>query len=199
MATLAAILVVVAYHMSEWRTFRSELRSPKSDVAVLLVTFAFTVWVDLTVAIGAGMALAAFLFVRRMANATDVNVFEHVANELPRRSIPPGVEVYEINGPFFYGAAEKFKDTLALIAGKPKVLIIRMQGVSVIDATGMHALRDVMRRSRSEGTLMMLSDVQSQPLAALRNSAPADATQQGVICSTFDEAINRATQYLEPR
>ena len=150
-------------------------------------------------AIGAGMALAAFLFVRRMANATDVNVVAHVAHELPRRSIPPGVEVYEINGAFFFGAAEKFKDTLAMIAGKPKVLIIRMQGVPVIDATGMHALRDVMRRSRSEGTLVMLSEVQSQPLAALRKSAPADATQQDVICSTFDEAIHRATQYLEPR
>src|SRR2546422_398156 len=118
MATLAAILVVVAYRMSEWRTFRSELRAPKSDVAVLLATFLLTVLVDLTVAIEVGMVLAAFLFMRRMAEVTNISAlthefrdpvddFESDPNAVRRRVVPPGVEVYEITGPFFFGAAEK--------------------------------------------------------------------------------------------
>ena len=199
MATLAAILVVVAYHMSEWRTFRSELRSPKSDVAVLLLTFTLTVLVDLTVAIGAGMVLAAFLFVRRMADATSVRAVTDDANRIgdaERRSIPTGVEVYEINGPFFFGAAEKFKDTLALVSGKPKVLLIRMQGVSVIDATGIHTLRDVVRRSRSDGTLVLLSDVKQQPRAALLKSDSRNGIEPTLIFATFDDAIDHARQYL---
>jgi len=199
MATLAAILVVVAYHMSEWRTFRSGLRAPKSDVAVLLVTFALTVLVDLTVAIGVGMALAALLFVRRMANATHVNAFEPAGRELNGvfpRAIPKGVEIYEINGPFFFGAAEKFRDTLGRVASKPKVLIIRMHGVSVIDATGMHALRDVISRSTADGTLVLLSEVQSQPLGALKKSAATEDAAQGVVFSTLDEALERARQQV---
>src|SRR5438067_930842 len=117
LATLAAILVVVAFHMSEWRTFVSEFRAPKSDVAVLLATFLLTVLVDLTAAIEVGMVLAAFLFMRRMAEVTNISVltheftdpvddFEHDPNAVRRRVIPEGVQVYEITGPFFFGAAE---------------------------------------------------------------------------------------------
>src|SRR5437667_10034621 len=124
MATLAAILVVVAYHMSEWRTFRAELRSPKSDVAVLLVTFLLTVLVDLTVAIEVGMVLAVFLFMRRMAEVTSVSVLTHELrdpvddyerdpNWVGRRSVPPGVEVYEITGPVFFGASDMFEHVVA--------------------------------------------------------------------------------------
>ena len=199
MATLAAILVVVAYHMSEWRTFRSELRSPKSDVAILLLTFTLTVLVDLTVAIGAGIVLAALLFVRRMADATTVRKVSptaHPNTALPGQSIPIGVDVYEISGPFFFGAAEKFRDTLALVAGAPKVLIVRLPEVSVIDATGLNALRDVMQRGRADGTLMLLSEVQPQPLAALQKSAQNDGIEAGVIFTTFTEALDHARQYL---
>jgi len=136
LATLAAILVVVSYHMSEWRTFRSELTAPKSDVVVLITTFALTVLVDLTVAIEVGMVLAAFLFMRRMAEVTNVSIVtreladgkdtdeEEDPNSVRRRLIPPSVEVFEINGPFFFAAAEQFKDTLSQIAKKPRVLII---------------------------------------------------------------------------
>src|SRR5205823_4226290 len=120
LSTLAAILVVVAFHMSEWRTFISEFRAPKSDVAVLLTTFALTVIVDLTVAIEVGMVLAAFLFMRRMAEVTNVSMVtreladadgddEADPNGVRDRSVPDGVEVFEINGPFFFGAAEQFK------------------------------------------------------------------------------------------
>lgn len=207
MATLAAILVVVAYHMSEWRTFRGELRSPKSDVAVLLVTFTLTVLVDLTVAIEVGMVLASFLFMRRMAEVTNVSAVTRelrdpengdVAdpNGVRRRTIPRGVEVYEINGPFFFGAAAAFKDTLSQIADKPRVLIIRMRAVPAIDATGMSALRDVVHRSRKDGTLVLLSDVHAQPLIALGRSAVLDEVGDENLFGNLDDALDRAREHL---
>ncbi|HUF29390.1 MAG TPA: SulP family inorganic anion transporter, partial [Gemmatimonadaceae bacterium] len=165
MAVLGAILLIVAYHMSEWRRFRALLRAPRSDIIVLLITFVLTVVVDLTVAIEVGMVLAAFLFMRRMSEVTNVGRFKGVlagddadvapGHELDQLLIPPGVIVYEINGPFFFGAAETFKDTIAQTQGKPRVLILRMRNVPAIDATGMYALMDVVRRSRREGTRVM--------------------------------------------
>jgi sulfate permease, SulP family len=204
MATLAAILVVVSVQMSQWRTFRAELRSPKSDVVVLLTTFALTVIVDLTVAISVGMVLAAFLFIRRMAEVTNVRVLTNELSEASpesdaaaaaeRRSldIPPGVEVYEINGPFFFGAAEMFKDALARVAGKPKVLIIRMRDVLALDSTGMHALGDVVHRSRKDGTTVLLADVHMQPLVALTNSPLLEEIGADSLCATLDDALIRA-------
>lgn len=211
MATLAAILVVVAYHMSEWRTFRSELRSPKSDVAVLVTTFALTVLVDLTVAIGVGTVLASFLFMRRMAEVTNVSAFTRELedgdqaeeateavdpNGVRRRAVPRGAEVYEITGPFFFGAAATFKDTLARVAGKPKVLIIRMRAVPAIDSTGIHALRDVVRRSRKDGTLVLLSDVHMQPLVALSRSDALAEIGEDHLFGDLDLALDRARAHL---
>jgi sulfate permease, SulP family len=203
MATLAAILVVVAYHMSEWRVFRSELRSPKSDVIVLVTTFTLTVLVDLTVAIGVGMVLASFLFMRRMAAVTNIDALtgdlddadetaRSEAESLLRRAIPEGVEVYEINGPFFFGAAAAFKDTLARVAGKPRVLIIRMRAVPAMDSSGIHALRDVVRRSRKDGTVVLLSDVHTQPLLALQRSAALEEIGELNLFGTLDEALAHA-------
>jgi sulfate permease, SulP family len=214
MATLAAVLVVVAYHMSEWRTFRSELRSPKSDAAVLVATFALTVLVDLTVAIAVGMVLAAFLFMRRMAEVTNVSVVTREfadrdvdaatdPNAISHRHVPPGVQVFEINGPFFFGAAEAFKDTVARVAGKPKVLIVRMRDVPAMDSTGLHALADVVRRSRRDGTLVLLSDVHAQPMVALGRSDLLDEIGEDNIFGNIDDALNRAREHLglpaEPR
>jgi SulP family sulfate permease len=207
MATLAAILVIVAYHMSEWRTFRTELRSPKSDVAVLLTTFVLTVLVDLTVAIEVGIVLAALLFMRRMAEVTNVSaitgelddagdVYATDANAVRRRVVPKGVEVYEINGPFFFGAAEQFKDTLGRVARKPKVLIIRMRNVPAIDSTGIRALADVVRRTRKDGTLVLLSDVHAQPLVALGRSDLLDEIGDDNIFGNLDDALNRARAEL---
>jgi len=207
MATLAAILVMVAYHMSEWRRFRSELSAPKSDVAVLLTTFFLTVLVDLTVAIEVGMVLAAFLFMRRMAEVTNISVLTHEFREpaddyegdpnwVGRRSIPDGVEVYEINGPFFFGAAETFKDRLTQIAGKPRVLILRMRHVLTIDSTGLHALRDVIARSRKDGTLVVLSDVHAQPVVALVQAGTQGEIGEENIHGNIDDALNRAREHL---
>jgi SulP family sulfate permease len=204
MATLAAILVVVSYHMCEWRTFLSELRSPKGDVAVLLTTFLLTVLIDLTVAISVGMVLAAFLFMKRMAEVTNVRALKQEfedddadryasdENGVRLRAIPPGVEVYEINGAFFFGAAETFKDTLGQIAGKPKVLIIRMRDVLLLDSTGMHALKDVVHRSRKDGTAVLLSDVHMQPLVALTGSTVLEEIGPENLFSNLDDALQRA-------
>ena len=206
MATLAAILVIVAYHMSEWRTFVSELSAPKSDVLVLVATFLLTVFVDLTVAIEVGMVAAAFLFMRRMAQVTNVSAVTRElededdpygdSNSVTRRTVPAGVEVFEINGPFFFGAAETFKDTLGQIAGKPKVLIIRLRNVPSIDSTAMHALKDVVHRTRKEGTVVLLSDVHTQPLVAIGRSKLLDEIGEENLFGNIDDALNRARALL---
>jgi len=208
LATLAAILVVVSYHMSEWRTFRSELTAPKSDVAVLLTTFSLTVLVDLTVAIEVGMVLAAFLFMRRMAEVTNVSIVtreladgdddeEDDPNSVRRREVPPGVEVFEINGPFFFGAAEQFKDTLGQIAKKPRVLIIRMRDVPAIDSTGLHALHELARSCKHDGTLLLLADVHAQPMFALVRSDMLVELGEENLFGNLDDALDRARRYLE--
>jgi sulfate permease, SulP family len=206
LATLAGILLLVAYRMSEWRVIRSELRGPRGDAAVMATTFLLTLFVDLSVAIGVGMVLASFLFMRRMAEVSNVRfVTRELAdapedagdpNAVARRDVPRGVEVYEIEGPFFFGAAERFKDTLAEVSRKPRVLVVRMRNVPVIDSTAMHALRDVVRRSRSDGTLVLLSDVHAQPLVALGRSALLDELGEDAIFGNVDDALDRARAHL---
>ena len=208
MAALAGILLVVAYQMSEWRVFRAELSSPRGDVGVLLVTFFLTVLVDLTVAIAVGMVIAAFLFMQRMADATDVRALrgdqleddgEDDAVPAGGHAIPRGVEVFEINGPFFFGAAETFKDTIARVAGKPKVLIIRLRRAPVMDATGLHALTDVVHRSRRDGTLVLLTELRPRPLEALRRSVLIDEIGDENVFETLEQALARANEELEVR
>ena len=207
LATMAAILVVVAYHMSEWRTFKAEFRAPKSDLAVMLSTFVLTVVVDLTVAIEVGMVLAAFLFMRRMAEVTNVSMvtrdledngdpYATDQNAVRRRVVPEGVEVYEINGPFFFGAAEKFKSTISQIARRPKVFVIRMRNVLAMDSTGMHALRDLVDRGRKDGTLVILSDVHTQPLFSMERAGLLDEVGEDNVFGNIDDALNRSREYL---
>ena len=207
LASLAAILVLVAYNMSEWRAFRAELQAPKSDIAVLLATFFLTILVDLTVAIGVGMVAAAFLFMRRMAEVTNVSAvtdeledgedpYSVAANSVRRKSVPKGVNVFDVNGPFFFGAVSTFKDTIGRIAGNPKVLIIRLRNVPAMDSTGMHALKDVVHRSRGDGTLVLLSDVQAQPLAALTRSPILDEIGSNNVFDNIDDALERARAHL---
>ena len=207
MATLAAILVVVAYHMSEWRTFRSDLRAPRSDVAVLLATFLLTVFVDLVVAIEVGMVLAAALFVKRMSEVTNMGVITREledngdryatdANAARLRNIPSAIEVFEINGPFFFGAAEQFKEAIGHVAGRPKVLIIRMRDVPAVDATGMRALKDVIDRTRRDGTLVLLSDVHSQPFLAMSKSGLLEEVGEDSVFGNLDDTLDRAFAHL---
>ena len=212
LATLAAILMIVAYNMSEWRVFLSELRSPKSDVAVLLVTFFFTVLVDLTVAIEVGMVLSAFLFMKRMSDVTNVRLIsgDDAADDaadalesadpaaLKRGDLPRGVQVYEIDGPFFFGAAETFKSTVARVADKPKVLIIRLRHVPAIDATGLRVLTELVHAGRREGTLVLLSEVHAQPLIALTRSALLDELGEEQVLPTLERAIECARRHIAP-
>ncbi|HEX9740874.1 MAG TPA: sulfate permease [Ignavibacteriaceae bacterium] len=209
MAALAAILVVVAYNMGEWRTFRSLLKSPKSDVAVLLTTFGLTVIIDLTVAIEIGMVLAVFLFMRRMAMVTNVGVITRELTDeeetvvdpmaIDKKNVPEGVEVFEINGPFFFGAVEKFKEAAEIIEKPPKVRIIRMRNVPAIDSTGLHVLEEVLRDSRKEGTEVIFSGVHAQPLMAFDNSGLLKKIGEKNVHSNIDEALARAKEILEEK
>lgn len=202
LAVLAAILVVVSYHMCEWRTFLAELHSPKSDVAVLLTTFGLTVLVDLTVAIAVGMVLAAFLFIRRMAAATNVTAItggDELGDDLSepwRRRIPAGVTVYEIDGPLFFGAAETFRETLGQIAQRPRVLVLRLRGVGALDSTGMHTLKDVIARSQREGTHVLLTELNAQPRAVLMASPIFAMIGAENICDDMPAMLARASQLL---
>ena len=200
MATIAGILVVVAYHMSEWHTFRAMLRPPRSDVAVLLVTFGLTVFVDLTVALGVGMVLASFLFMRKMAEATEIRAVtemyaddeEAAAAGMGPMRPPEGVEVSEIDGPFFFGAAETFKETIAALARPPRVLVLRMRKVGLLDATGLALLRDLARQGAGGGFTLVLSEVPPQPLQALRSSGLLDVIGADNVAGDIDLALARA-------
>jgi SulP family sulfate permease len=206
LATLGGILVIVAYHMSEWRTFSAELRAPKSDVAVLLTTFGLTVLVDLTVAIAVGMILTAFLFIRRMASVTSIEMFIGGADagddlavdpaEPWRLQVPRGASVFEIKGPLFFGAVETFRDTLDHLNEHPRVLIIRMRDVHAVDATGIRALRDVIRRTARDGSAVLLTDVQPQPRTALSDAGVLELIGEGNVLPDIDDALARAYELV---
>ena len=209
MATLGAILVVVAYNMSEWRTFRSELRAPKSDVIILITTFLLTVVVDLTVAIEVGMVLSAFLFMRRMAEVTNVTM---ITRELAdgssiddedaaalARQLPKRVVLYEINGPLFFGAAERFRNVLGEISQSPRVMVVRMRHVPAMDSTGIHALRELVRNGHKAKTVIILAEVLAQPLVVLRNSGLADEIGTENVFDSLEEALDRAGQIVALR
>ena len=208
LATLAAILVVVAYHMSEWRAFAQLFRTPKSDVAVLLTTFLLTLLIDLTVAVQVGVVLAAFLFIKRMADVTNVGVLTGEWNDatdgtmradpdgVARRSIPPGVEVYEVNGPFFFAAADKIKDVLHLVARKPSVFILRMRNVPAIDASGIRVLDDLFRSFSHQRVRFLLSGVRAQPREALDRAGKLDEYGRENFVESIDEALEIARRVV---
>lgn len=203
MATLAGILVVVAYNMSEWESFRSVLKGPKSDMAVLLTTFVLTVMVDLTVAIEIGMVLAAFLFMRKMIQFSEVSLLPKEGEEageeegLAGYSIPSSIEVFEITGPLFFGAAHKFKDAMKFIEKPPAVLIIRMRQVPIIDATGIKTIEEVYKESKHRGTKLILSEVYSQQVInALKDARLLFAIGKANVTGSFPEALERGNSIL---
>ena len=178
MATLAAILVVVAYNMSEWREFVHLLKSPRGDVAVLLATFLLTVFIELTVAIQVGVLLAAFLFLQRMSTETQVSVItgnlqdddEVRARDMSEIKIPEGVEVFEIYGSLFFGAVSQFKESIRIVAKKPKVLILRMRNVPTIDASGVHILEELAEEARERNYAIVFSAVSRKVYRVMRQS-----------------------------
>ncbi len=206
LSALAAILIIVSYNMSEWRTFRSLLKSPKSDVIVLLTTFGLTVVFDLTIAIEVGMVLAVFLFMRRMAMVSNVGIITRELSDevdyfsdpmaIDKKDVPEGVEVFEINGPFFFGAVEKFKEATEVIEKPPKVRIIRMRNVPAIDSTGLHVLEEVLRNSKKDGTEVIFSGVHAQPLMAFSNSGLLKKIGEENIHSNIDKALAKAREII---
>ena len=204
LATLAAVLVVVAYHMSEWRAFAHLFKTPRSDVAVLLTTFLLTVLIDLTIAVQVGVVLAAFLFIKRMADVTNVGAVTRELTDAPdgtmrddadgvaSRRIPEGVEIYEINGPFFFGAADKIKDVLHFVAKKPKVFILRMRNVPVMDASGIRVLDDLFKSFSHHGVRFVIAGVQPQPLEALERAGKLDEYGRENFVANIDEALETA-------
>ncbi|TLM67253.1 MAG: sulfate permease [Deltaproteobacteria bacterium] len=214
MATLAGILAVVAWNMSELHLFIKLFRGPKSDILVLVSTFLLTVLVDLTVAIQVGVVLAALLFMRRMAEVTQVGYVTHMINEddaedpddplsLSRRKVPAGVEVFEVSGPFFFGAADKFKNAIGEIEARPRILILRMRHVLSLDATALQTLESVHARTRREQTTLILSGVHAQPLVVLERSGLLDRIGADNVHGNIDDALDRARDLLglppEPR
>jgi len=207
MATLAGILVVVAYNMSEWESFVSVFKGPRSDVAVLLTTFFLTVLIDLTVAIEIGMVLAVFLFMRKMIKFSDVSVLTKDIDDngngndkeaIGNFAIPEDVEVFEITGPLFFGAAYKFKDAMKFIEKPPKVLIIRMRQVPIIDATGIRTLQEVFKESKHRGTKLILSEVHSQQvMRELKDARLLFAIGKANVTDGFMEAIDRGKVILK--
>ncbi|MBI4945207.1 MAG: sulfate permease [Bacteroidetes bacterium] len=205
LSCLAGILVVVAYNMSEWRSFIGVLRTSKSDAAVMLVTFFLTVFIDLTVAIEIGMVLAVFLFMRRMTQISNVNIITKDMNEadddkaISRYKVPEGVEVFEVTGPMFFGAAYKFKESLKLMAKSPKILIIRMRFVPVIDATGLHTLEEVFKQAKNQGTKFILSGVQKGIYNELEKSRLIFQIGKANVCPDIDAALARAEEVLNQK
>ena len=208
MACLAGVLVIVSYNMSGWRSFASIMKNPKSDVIVLFVTFLLTVIFDLTIAIEVGLICACLLFMRRMAETTDVKVIsdeidpeeeqsDFQMGNLEHLTIPEGVEVYEINGPYFFGAGNKFEDLMSTLGHKrPKVRIIRMRKVPFVDSTGIHNLTNLCLMSQKEGIQVVLSGVNPKVQAVLHKAAFDQMLGEENICSHINIALERAKQLV---
>ena len=203
MAALAAILFMVAWGMSEYKRFVALLRMPNSDRAVLLLTFGLTVLVDLTVAIGVGVALASLLFMARMAEAVEVDAGIAQESELDaedmhqRDALPRCVEVFRINGPFFFGVAGELLDTLRRVGSSPKVLILRMRLVPLLDASGVQALEEFVEQARISGARVILSGIRPQPFAMLKRARLGRSSGKLIYTSNYAEALIAAAKIVE--
>lgn len=205
LACLAGILVVVAYHMSEWHSFLMILRAPKSDIVVLLITFFLTVAVDLTFAIEVGVVLAALLLVRQLSMTSNIGVYTREfkdeeegedPNAISKRQIPEGVEVYEVNGPFFFGVASSFLEMMKNIERKPKARILRMRHALTVDATAINVLRQAFKECKKKNVVFILSGVHAQPLFALDRAGLLDEIGRDNVCAHIDESLNRVREIL---
>lgn len=206
MACLAGILVVVSYNMSDWRTFRSLVKNQRSDGAVLITAFLLTVIFDLTIAIEVGLLLSMLLFMRRISETTKVSVSTHeidlsseseIYREGEKLIVPKGVEVYEIDGPFFFAVANKFDACMKTIGDRSKVRIIRMRKVPFIDSTGLHNLEILYRTSTAEGIKIILSGVNENVHSVLVKSGFAESIGEENICHDINEAIQKSKEFLQ--
>ncbi len=206
MACLAGVLVIVSYNMSEWRTFKALMKNPKSDVSVLLITFFLTVIFDLTVAIEIGLVIACVLFMRRVMETTEISVIKDEIDpnkesdvELHEEHllIPAGVEVYEINGPYFFGIATKFEEMMSKMGDRPKVRIVRMRKVPFIDSTGIHNLANLYEMSHKEGIEIVLSGVNEKVHKTLAKTGFYNLLGEENICPNINVALERAKEIVK--
>ena len=206
MACLAGVLVVVSYGMSGWRSFLAVKKNPKSDITVLLITFFLTIIFDLTIAIEVGLIIACLLFMKRMSETTDVKAIteeidpnlesEFSTGNLDHLIIPKGVEVYEINGPYFFGAGNKFEEIMASFGDRPQVRIIRMRKVPFVDSTGIHNLTNLCEMSQKEGIQVVLSGVREKVNAQLEHAGFYHLIGKENICSHINLALKRANEII---
>ena len=207
MACLAGVLVVVSYGMSGWRSFFALMKNPKSDVTVLLITFFLTIIFDLTIAIEVGLIIACLLFMRRMSETTDVRVISDEINpdeeysdmklgNLEHLTIPEGVEVYEINCPYFFGVGNRFEEIMATMGDRPAVRIIRMRKVPFVDSTGIHNLTNLCLMSQKEGIQIILSGVTEKVNSQLTKAGFCELDGTENICSHIDLALKRANEIV---
>lgn len=203
MACLAGVLIVVSYNMSEWRNFKALLKSPASEVVVLLTTFVLTVVFDLTIAIEIGLLLAVVLFIKRISETSKVSVFKNEVQsaeyvegsaDTEKLALPKGIEVYEIEGPFFFGIANKFEEVMKRIGDKPNIRIIRMRKVPFIDSTGIHNLENLIKASQKEQVQILLSGVNENVYKVLVKNGIGDLIGTQNICSDINLAIKRALE-----
>ena len=206
MACLAGVLVIVSYNMSGWRVFRALLKNPKSDVTVLLITFFLTVIFDLTVAIEVGLVIACVLFMKRVMETTEISVItdeidpnkeSDIAVHEENLMIPKGIEVYEINGPYFFGIATKFEETMTQLGDRPKVRIIRMRKVPFIDSTGIHNLTALCEMSQKEKTTIILSGVNKNVHNVLEKAGFYELLGKENICPNINVALERAKSLVK--
>ncbi|WP_236585554.1 SulP family inorganic anion transporter [Dyella sp. EPa41] len=207
LAALAAVLLVVAWNMSEIEQFRHTLSAPKGDGLVLLLTFGLTVFFDLTVAIEVGLVVSAFVFMFRMADAVEVSAGiklldenGEVDNDISQRALlPPGVEVFQISGPLFFGAANRLDELLDQFQKPPKVFILRMRLVPIIDASGVHALKILLERCRRHGIVLIISGLQAQPRRVVQQMAVCPREGELYFANHYEEALAISRQLVEPR
>jgi SulP family sulfate permease len=200
LAVLAAILMVVAWNMGDWTEIPELLRLTKTDVAVWLVTFALTVFADLTQAVGVGMVCAALLFIKRVADTTTVTAVtdEYVeaghVHSLQDKTIPPYIRIFRVHGPFLFGATDKLRPVLDAIPDLPEIVILRLRNMTALDATGLRAFEDLARALRASGRHLLLCGARHQPAALIARADFHRHIGDANICAHVADALNRARE-----
>jgi len=208
MACLAGVLVIVSYNMSEWRTFKQLLRGTKSDVSVLLITFFLTIIFDLTIAIEIGLLIACLLFMKRVAETTKISINTDIIDPSAQTDmvvkdnhlvIKKGIEVYEIDGPYFFGIANRFEEIMIRQHHHPKVRVIRMRHVPFIDSTGLYNFTNFVKKCREEHIMIVLSGVNEKVHETLKNGGFYDLMEEKNICDNINEALKKAEEILSEK
>jgi SulP family sulfate permease len=202
LATLSAVLVVVAYNMGEWHHFVRLGKWPKSDAVIFVIAFALTVLIDLTAAVEVGMVLAAVLFIRRMAETTQVTEVDHTTeteglqHSLHGKEVPNGVLIFRVFGAFFFGAAGKLEIALSRTREDPEILILRLRKVLAMDATGLNALEELYDKLHKRNRHMILSGPHTQPLFMMDKAGFLDRIGRENVCANIDLSLQRAREIL---